>query len=134
MLCLATYEDLDILANMNKMLIEDEKHDNKMNIEQLKDRMKEFISSYYNAYLFKNDNTVVGYALVDMQKNPLYIRHFFICREFRRHGYGKVALSYLLQLLGTKTVDIEVMYWNEIGLSFWKSVGFVERSIYMRLK
>jgi predicted acetyltransferase len=119
---------------MNKMLIEDEMHDNKMNMDQLKDRMKGFIDTCYNAYLFLRDEIIVGYALVDMKRDPLYIRHFFIDREHRRSGYGRAALSTLLQLLDTKKVDIEVMYWNKAGMSFWKSVGFKERSIYMRLE
>ena len=119
---------------MNKNLIEDEKHDNKMNVDQLKDRMQGFIDSSYIAYLFMRDSEVVGYVLVDMRRNPLYIRHFFISRQFRRRGYGKTALSELLQLLGSNKVDIEVMYWNKVGVNFWKSVGFRERSIYMRLE
>jgi predicted acetyltransferase len=119
---------------MNKMLIEDEMHDNKMNMDQLKDRMKGFIDTCYNAYLFLRDEIIVGYALVDMKREPLYIRHFFIGREYRRSGYGKAALSTLLQLLDTKKVDIEVMYWNKAGMGFWKSAGFKERSIYMRLE
>ncbi len=131
---LAAHDDLDILACMNKNLIEDEKHDNKMNVAQLRDRMKGFIDSNYDAYLFMKDSEVVGYALVDMSREPLYIRHFYISREHRRCGYGRIALSELLQLLCTNRVDIEVMYWNEVGISFWKSMGFKERSIYMRLE
>jgi len=131
---LATYEDLDILASMNKMLIEDEMHDNKMNIAQLKDRMKGFIDTCYNAYIFMRDDIVIGYALVDMKREPLYIRHFFVNRGYRRLGYGRAAFSLLMQLLGTKKVDVEVMHWNKTGMSFWKSMGFKERSVYMRLE
>lgn len=129
---LCTYEDLDVLAKMNKQLIEDEKHDNKMNVDQLKERMSRFINSEYNAYFFCVENDTIGYALVNVKQNPLYLRHFFICREFRRKGYGKLAFKNLLQLLGTDTIDLEVMVWNETGKCFWKSLGFEERSIYMR--
>lgn len=34
-----TDDDLDWLARMNKQLIEDEQHDNPMNVDQLKARM-----------------------------------------------------------------------------------------------
>lgn len=78
---LAAHDDLDILAGMNKQLIEDEKHDNKMNTDQLKDRMRGFIEGNYNAYLFLKDGEVAGYALVDMSRDPLYIRQFFISRD-----------------------------------------------------
>ncbi len=131
---LCTYEALDALAKMNKQLIEDEKHDNKMSEEQLKERMNKFISSDYNAYFFERGSDVVGYALVNNRQNPPYLRHFFICREFRRRGYGKLAFENLLKLLGADTIDIEVMVWNEPGKGFWKSLGFEERSIYMRFK
>lgn len=133
-LSLCTYEDLDVLAKMNKQLIEDEKHDNKMNVEQLKERMNNFINSDYNAYFFNLGSDVVGYALVNIKHNPLYLRHFFICREFRRRGYGKLAFENLVRLLGTDTIDIEVMIWNETGKCFWKTLGFKERSVYMRFK
>ena len=119
---------------MNKQLIEDEKHDNKMNVEQLKERMNIFISSDYNAYFFYNESDIVGYALVNIKQNPLYLRQFFICREYRRRGIGKLAFKKLLQLLESNTIDIEVMVWNERGKCFWKSLGFEERSIYMRYK
>jgi hypothetical protein len=38
-----SFEDVDHLATMNKQLIEDEQHDNKMNAEQLKERMRAFM-------------------------------------------------------------------------------------------
>jgi GNAT superfamily N-acetyltransferase len=127
-------DDLDLLAVLNKQLIEDEQHDNKMNIEQLKERMEGFINTDYKAYLFKENGEVRGYALVNHRREPLYLRHFFICRNCRRQGYGKLAFEKLIDLLGTNKIDIEVMHWNERGYEFWKSLGFKERSIYMRLE
>lgn len=47
---LCTHEDLDLLAELNKQLIEDEQHDNKMNVEQPKERMTAFLSTDYHAY------------------------------------------------------------------------------------
>jgi len=125
-------DDLDFLAVMNKQLIEDEQHDNKMNIEQLKNRMRDFITGSYNAYMFIDGNRIIGYALVDTQRNALYLRQFFISRDERRKGYGTLAFSQLMQLLGTETIDIEVMVWNDRAKAFWESLGFKERSIYMR--
>lgn len=125
-------EDLDLLAILNKQLIEDEKHDNKMNVDQLKVRMKGFIHSDYQAYLFEEGSKTIGYALVDHTRKPLYLRQFFICRDVRRQGYGKTTFYKLLELIKTETIDIEVMSWNESGIEFWSSLGFKERSIYMR--
>ncbi|MNI92295.1 hypothetical protein D3C73_1500690 [compost metagenome] len=85
-------DDVELLAALNKQLIEDEQHDNKMNIDQLKDRMKNFLKSEYRAYFFKEHEGIKGYALVNHNRNPLYLRQFFICRDSRRNGYGKQAL------------------------------------------
>ena len=130
---LCSDEDLDLLAALNKQLIEDERHDNRMNAEQLKERMRTFIHTDYNAYTFEENGEVVGYALVNHTKKPLYLRQFFICRDSRRKGYGKRAFAKLLDKLGAKNIDIEVMHWNRRGYAFWKSLAFNERSIYMRL-
>lgn len=125
-------EDLDLLAILNKQLIEDEQHDNKMNVEQLRERMKGFINTDYEAYLFEKGPKTIGYALVNHTKKPLYLRHFFICRDVRRQGYGRTIFHKLLELLKVDTIDIEVMSWNERGIGFWRSLGFKDRSIYMR--
>jgi len=128
----ASESDLDLLARLNKQLIEDERHDNPMNVPELKERMRRFLNTHYKAYLFKAGDEVKGYALVDHARNPLYLRHFFICRDSRRLGLGTAAFHLLLQHLDTDVIDVEVMWWNERGYRFWRSLGFQERSIYMR--
>ncbi|BCG59097.1 GNAT family N-acetyltransferase [Paenibacillus sp. URB8-2] len=126
--------DLDLLAELNRQLIEDEKHDNTMNTGQLKERMRSFLEGDYNAYLFSETGEVKGYALVRHGSSPLYLRQFFVCRHCRRQGYGQAAFKKLSEFLETDRLDIEVMYWNERAYSFWKSLGFRERSVYMRLE
>jgi len=126
-------QDLDLLALINKQLIEDEQHENPMGIDKLKKRMAGFINAEYKAYLFKDNEDIKGYALVNHSRSPLYLRHFFICRDFRRQGTGRRAFHLLLQYLQTEKMDIEVMSWNKRGYEFWKSLGFVERSVYMRM-
>ena len=132
-ICTIEDHELGLLATLNKQLIEDEQHDNKMDLIQLKERMRSFITTDYNAYLFIEENDIVGYALVNHERSPLYLRQFFICRDHRRKGIGKLAFERLTEELKTKEIDIEVMYWNEMGYGFWKAIGFKERSIYMRL-
>jgi GNAT superfamily N-acetyltransferase len=128
----ASDADLESLAVMNKQLIEDEKHDNKMDIAELKERMRNFIHTVYKAYIFMDSGITVGYALADHSREPIYLRHFFICRGSRRNGYGTAAFNRLAELIGTQRIDIEVMSWNHTAIAFWSSLGFKERSIYMR--
>ncbi len=129
---ICTKDDVDLLADMNEQLIEDENFDIRFSPKQLRARMLEFIESDYKAYVFEDSGEVKGYALVNHKSMPLYLRHFFICRECRREGYGIAAFHKLLDMLETDKIDIEVMYWNERGYRFWQSLGFKERSIYMR--
>ena len=127
-----TEADLALLAKFNKYLIEDEKSDNKMNEEQLFQRMKEFMNTEYDAYFFVEKEEIVGYALVKNSSSPLYLRQFYIDREYRRKHYGEQAFHKLLQYLEVTTIDIEVLSWNEMGNQFWEKLNFRERSRYMR--
>ncbi|NLO40286.1 MAG: GNAT family N-acetyltransferase [Ruminiclostridium sp.] len=129
---LCSDDDLDLLTELNRQLIEDEGHENPMSKAALKQRMKHFIRTHYKAFLFYQGIYCVGYALMDVNRKPLYLRHFFICRPFRRKGYGTIAFQKLMELFGTRDIDVEVLFWNTHGIEFWKSLGFHERSIYMR--
>lgn len=126
--------DVEELAQLNKQLIEDEKSDNTMTLEQLKIRMRDFLESEYNAYFFMEEDCIAGYVLVRHTSKPLYLRQFFIARNFRRQGKGRAALKLLQEELKTDKVDIEVLSWNIAAIKFWESCGFVERSRYMRLE
>lgn len=125
-------QDAEKLAELNKQLIEDEKSDNKMSLGELQDRMKSFLETDYAAYFFMEGGSIIGYALVNVRAAPLYLRQFFIARNFRRSHKGRQAFELLLDELKTDKIDLEVLSWNEAGLKFWQSCGFAERSRYMR--
>jgi len=127
-------DDVPQLAFFNKQLIEDEKSNNPMSIEELEERMTGFLNTEYDAYFFLVDEVVVGYALVKKTCTPLYLRQFLIEREYRRKHYGREAFRTLLEYLGVERMDIEVLPWNERGMRFWESCGFKEISRYMRFE
>lgn len=129
---LCSDDDLDLLTELNCQLIEDEGHENLMNKAALKERMRRFIHTHYKAFLFYHGRYCVGYALMDVNRKPLYLRHFFICRPFRRNGCGTIAFHKLMELFGTREIDLEVLSCNTRGIEFWRSLGFRDRSIYMR--
>jgi len=126
-------EDIDKLTELNKQLIEDENSDNNMNLEELKSRMSIFLQTDYYAYFFLEDNKVVGYALVNNNSKPMYLRQFLIERTYRRRHLGRQAIELLIKELAVSEIDTEVLSWNETGLKFWEDCGFVERSRYLRL-
>lgn len=130
-------QDVPLLAEMNKCLIEDEQSSNKMNLQELEKRMEGFLSEEYDAYYFVEENSqkteaIIGYALVRHTSSPLYLRQFFIKREFRRKHLGRKAFRLLLDYLKTDKIDIDVLPWNERGMAFWKSLGFIETCVSMR--
>ena len=129
--------DIPLLAAMNKCLIEDEQNSNAMNLEELKERMKDFLSTEYSAYFFADDtpeasDKVIGYALVRNTASPLYLRQFYIKRECRRKHLGSEAFKLLLDYLKVDIIDIDVLPWNKTGMAFWKSLGFAEICVSMR--
>ncbi len=71
---IASNDDFDVLANLNKQLIEDEKHDNPMDVDQLRERMKGFLEGVYCAYMFELDSQIVGYSLVNKNRTPHFAR------------------------------------------------------------
>jgi len=127
-------DDIPQLAVFNKQLIEDEKSDNPMSVKELESRMDGFLKTEYDAYFFEVDKAIVGYALVKNSCTPLYLRQFFIGREYRKNHCGTEAFHALLEYLNVDSIDIEVLSGNEPGNRFWESLGFKEVSRYMRLR
>lgn len=129
-----TLKDVAQLAILNKQLIDDEKSDNPMSIKELEDRMTGFLNTEYDAYFFVVNDAVVGYALVKNTCSPLYLRQFFINRQYRKQHLGTEAFKSLIEYLNVKSIDIEVLSWNEAGNRFWESCGFKDISRYMRFE
>lgn len=128
-----TSADLPLLAEWNRHLIEDEGSENPMSVPELEKRMSDFLNNGYTAYLFREDEKPVGYALIDLTKTPYYLRQFFIARDSRRKRFGQAAFTLLLRELDCDTVDVDVLIGNENGLAFWRSLGFRETWRHMRL-
>ena len=129
-----TNQDIAQLALMNKHLIEDENSSNPMNLAELENRMRGFLDEEYKAYFFLEDERVLGYALVKHTVKPLYLRQFYIEREYRRRHCGKQAFMLLLEYIKEDVIDIDVLPWNEGGRLFWQSCGFEETCISMRFQ
>ena len=57
-----------------------------------------------------------------------------IDRKYRKQHYGSIAFQSLMEYLNVNNIDIEVLPWYEVGVQFWKSLGFREISRYMRFE
>lgn len=126
--------DLDLLSEMFGHLVEDEKSDRVWTDEQRKEALHRFMSDGCKAYFFIDGEEILGYAIVNEKVSPPYLLHFFIRREHRRKHYGKVAFETLMRELGADTIDLDVYVWNSPGVTFWRSLGFKDRSMRMRYK
>jgi len=127
----AEKDDLNLIAEMTKKLFEDEPSDTILSIEQFENRLLNYINTGSQAYLFI-ENEVIGYALVNLVRNPYYLIDFFICRNHRLSGKGTMAFNKLMDKLDTENIDLDVFCWNDRGRKFWESLGFKERAIIMR--
>lgn len=84
------------------------------------------------AFHFIDNDKIFGYALVNKSREPYYLIDFFICRDYRRNGYGRTAFNALLDKLGTDKIDLDVFCWNSRGRKFWENLGFKELAVIMR--
>jgi hypothetical protein len=82
----ATIADAPLLAAMNGHLIQDEGHRNRMTVAELEARMAGWLRGEYQAVLFEEAGQPVGYALYRRDPEYVYLRQFFVRREFRRCG------------------------------------------------
>lgn len=117
--------DLGLLAEWNHQLIQDEGHRNPMTVEQLAERMKNWLQGEYRAVIFTNDEPV-GYALFKTEEELIYLRQFFVRRDRRRCGIGKMAFQILRAEVWPSDVrlSVDVLCRNSAGVAFWRSVGY----------
>lgn len=126
--------DTMLLTKLFLELMADENTDTPVTEEQAYRRMEEYIARGDRAFTFQVQGAAAGYALVITDRNPLYLRHFYIYRDKRRRGYGTAVFHALLEALGADTIDLDVFVWNERGKAFWESLGFAPRALMMRCK
>ncbi len=132
----AVEADTGLLAEMNRQLIQDEGHRNPMTVPELEHRMVDFLEGEYDAVIFRlDDNTPVAYALYRHDAESIYLRQFFVHRQYRRQGIGRQSMRLLLDDIWPRgcRITVEVLVKNTTGYQFWKSVGFEDYSIALEL-
>lgn len=130
----ATADDAPFLADVNRQLIQDEWGGGGMSLEGLESRMRRWIrEDDYQAVLFQEGRETVAYALVSLDDDSAFIRHFFVLHEHRGRGVGRRAIEVLLRAIipPTARVTLDVLASNRGGHAFWRSVGFGDYAIRM---
>jgi GNAT superfamily N-acetyltransferase len=130
----ASEGDAPFLADINRQLIEDEWGGGGMSLERLEARMLRWIrDDEYRAVLFREDDATVAYALVSLDDDSAFIRHFFVLKEHRGRGVGRRAIDTLFEQVvpaGFRTT-LDVLASNQGGHRFWRSQGFSDYAIRM---
>ncbi len=132
---LATRKDLDLLAEWNHQLIQDEGHRNRMTVPQLRQRMKIWIRGGYTAVIFEAAGEAVAYALYRVTAEEVYLRQFFVARGRRRQGIGRRAMAILFHALwpGERRLLVEVLCRNTAALQFWRAMGYEDYTIALEI-
>ncbi len=139
----AIENDLKILAQMNKKLIDDEGSSNPMSIQELEERMKSWFLLDWNIDLICNDAQIIGYALYqyrenqnDKEQEEVFLRQYFINPDFRNQGFGQAGIKLLLEkrFKPDQTIIIDVLESNPRGINFWKKAGFTPYCTTMKIK
>lgn len=127
-------DDLPLLADLNRQLIEDESHTNPMSVTELEERLRGWLARTYTAVLFVNEDRVVGYALYRTDNMGIFLRQFFICRDVRRRGYGRAAMDLLFRRIwpAGALVTLEALTANRGAIDFWRALGFEDYAVTMR--
>ena len=130
----AIESDAPLLAEINRQLIDDEWGGGGMSLASLEERMRRWIADgEYAALIFEEDGAAAAYALVSIDDDSAYIRHFYVLGEHRGRGVGRRAITTLLNDVIPKGVRItlDVLASNTTGHRFWQSVGFSDYSVRM---
>jgi predicted acetyltransferase len=127
--------DCPLLAEMNHQLIRDEGHRNPMTVEELEQRMREWIRSGYVAVIFEEDGKTVAYALYREEADEIYMRQFFVLREHRRRGHGRTAFSTLRTRIwpADKRLTVSTLSQNHAAIAFWRAMGYKDYSLNLEI-
>jgi len=132
----AAANDVSWLAMMNRELIRDEGHRNKMSLSELEQRMSDFLRNEYEAVIVSSGRNDIGYVLYRKEPEWLYLRQIFVIDKMRRKGIGRRIIKWLRDnpWKDCKTIRTDVLVDNTIGISFWKTVGFKDYCITMEME
>jgi ribosomal protein S18 acetylase RimI-like enzyme len=105
-------------------------------------RMRGWLASNWRAVVVEMDSEAVGYLLFQFRTDEyrpsdstVYVRQFFIGRNYRSRGIGRQAFSMIRERFFPKvsSVVLEVLEANAQARRFWISLGFKPYCTTMKL-
>jgi GNAT superfamily N-acetyltransferase len=158
----ATYADLPRLAAMNQRLIQDERSRNPMTLNQLEARLRAWLDTgdwHIDLIEIAPDEPLdasrptprhsraggnprpIGYTVYqhrhddyDPSQPIVYVRQFYIERDWRGRGWGRRAFALLARerFPAGSTITLEALASNPGGYRFWASLGFTDYCVTMK--
>ncbi len=106
-----------------------------MTVQELEQRMRDWLVSEYAAVIFEDNGEVVAYALYRKQPEEIYLRQLFVVRNQRRQGIGRQAVEILRTQIwpGNKRLTVEVLVYNTAAIAFWRAVGYQDYSLKLEI-
>ncbi|MBN1439316.1 MAG: GNAT family N-acetyltransferase [Anaerolineales bacterium] len=135
----ATTEDIPFLARMNRALVEDEGHRNRVQSDAwLEQRMRAFLAGDYRTVLFEAEGKPAGYALHTIHRehpDTVHLRKIFVERGMRRRGVGSEMMRILREEIwpADKRIAVGVLSGNRAAIAFYESIGFTPYAIEMEI-
>ncbi len=140
----ATEADLPLLAQMNKHLFEDAGSHNPMSIDDLRDRMATWLTANeWKIMMLAQGGAVFGYMVYQVRPDSyepetafVYVRQFFIERDWRRKGLGRTTFEAIARahFPAQSKVVIDALASDPNATAFWAALGFEPYSVTMMLQ
>ena len=127
---------------MNDRLVEDQGSQNPFSLTELENRFVDWLQTEeYQIDLIFEQEHIIGYAVYQQRSDyyypdqqVIYVRHFYIEREYRNQGLGQAAFELLIEARFPKDIAIalDAVATNPIGQNFWIKLGFTPYFIAMK--
>lgn len=126
----ATAADAEVLGRLNHQLIRDEGHRNPMQVDELVERMRGWLTADgYEALLGFDGDTVVAYVLWRDEPDCVYLRQIFVQREHRRQGVARHLMLSVFERWPDKRLTVDVLAGNARALAFWRRMGYRDYAV-----
>lgn len=101
------------------------------NLDDSREGIERFLKRNPNTcFVAEEDSKIVGVIIAGNDGRRGYIYHTCVAEELRRRGIAKALVDNVLsamQVEGINKLALLVFERNEIGNTFWESVGFEKR-------
>jgi len=97
--------------------------------ETLIEIFSEFSEGFYTLI---SDGIMAGYSVFYIEKNRGYIESIAIKNIFRRRGFGRTALKFMIKRMNDmdiKEINLHVRFENREAISLYEKEGFVREGI-----